>query len=195
MAKKGLSREVIVDAAAALVEQKGLDQITLHELAGALGVKTASLYNHLQGMPELSARLTELALTRLMDALRGAMRGLTGMDAFRALGAAYRAFAREQPQLYKALIRLPQFEDTRLSELKSGFMHLFREVLAPYALSEEMQIHYSRMMRSALHGFVSLEAAGYFRRAIDAEESYAFLLGHLAALPGAETEAVRDGTE
>lgn len=194
MAKKGLNRDVIVGAAAALVEQKGLDQITLHELADALGVKTASLYNHLQGMPELSARLTELALTRLMDALHAAMDGRRGMEAFRALGEAYRAFAREQPQLYRAMIRLPQFEDTGLLELKNSFMHLFREVLAPYGLPEETQIHYSRMLRSALHGFVSLEAAGFFRRAVDADESYAFLLAHLAALPGTETEA-RHGAE
>ena len=64
MPKKGLSRDRIVDAAAALVEQKGLENITLHELAGALGVKTASLYNHLQGLPELNARLSERAPER-----------------------------------------------------------------------------------------------------------------------------------
>lgn len=174
MPKKGLSRERIVDTAAALVEQKGLENITLHELAGALGVKTASLYNHLQGLPELNARLSERAIERLMEALESAMAGKTGTAALRALADAYRAFAREQPQLYKAMLGLPGFANNRLDELKNSYMQLFRRVLAPYGLPEERQIHFSRLMRSVLHGFVALEAAGFFRRAVEASESYAF---------------------
>ena len=44
MPRKGLTREEIVGAAAALAEQKGAENLTLRELADALGVKTASLY-------------------------------------------------------------------------------------------------------------------------------------------------------
>ena len=47
MPRKGLSREAIIDTAAALAEQKGAENLTLRELAETLGVKTASLYNHL----------------------------------------------------------------------------------------------------------------------------------------------------
>ena len=47
MPKKGLNQAVIIQAAAGLAEQKGLENITLRELADCLGVKTASLYNHL----------------------------------------------------------------------------------------------------------------------------------------------------
>ena len=49
MSRKGLSRDAIVDAAAALAEEKGMENLTLRELADALNVKPASLYNHLQG--------------------------------------------------------------------------------------------------------------------------------------------------
>lgn len=182
MAKKGLNRAVIVDAAAELVEARGLENVTLHELAAALGIKTASLYNHLQGMPELSARLTELALKRLLDTLDEVVRNRTGIPALLALADAYRRFAREQPQMYKAMLRLPQFAGTSLLELKERFMHRFRDVLAPYQMSEEEQIHCGRMIRSALHGFVSLEAAGFFQNAVDAEKSYAYLTRHLAEM-------------
>ena len=88
MPRKGLTREEIVGAAAALAEQKGAENLTLRELADALGVKTASLYNHLQGLPELNARLAELALDRMMQTLEEATAGKAGTAALRALAAA-----------------------------------------------------------------------------------------------------------
>ena len=190
MAKKGLNQAVIVDTAAALVEQRGLENVTLHELADALGVKTASLYNHLQGMPELSARLTELALARLIETLDAAVQGRTGAPALLALTDAYRRFAKEQSQLYRAMLQVQQFADTRLAELKERFMQLFREILAPYGMTDKVQTHFCRMVRSALHGFVSLEAAGFFQYSVDADESYAFMARQLAdwLTRGEETE-------
>ena len=181
MAKKGLSRESIVDTAAQLAELHGLESVTLRELADALGVKTASLYNHLQGLPELNARLAERALDRLIAALMEAMRGKEGADALRALAFAYRAFAHEHPELYKAMLWLPQFEETRLIALKNQFMMLFREVLMPYNLSYDEQTHLSRMIRSALHGYVSLEAAGFFRKPMSAasDDSFACMIDRL----------------
>ena len=192
MAKKGLSRECIVDAAAQLAEDKGLANLTLHELAGALGVKTASLYNHLQGMPELNARLTERAFERMLEALRQAEGELCGGPALRALAGAYREFARSQPQLYKVMLAVPRFQETRIVAQKQSFMELFRRVLLPYGLSEQERVHMSRMLRSSLHGFVSLEAAGFFAYPVEADESYGYLVQSLCAqierLGGAQGE-------
>lgn len=163
MARKGLSRDAIVDAAAALAEQKGMENVTVRELADALDVKPASLYNHLQGMPELNARLAECALDRLMDALGQAIEGKQAADALRALAAAYRAFAQEQPQLYRAMLLLPRFSDPELVARKHAFMGLFQRMLEPLGMPEEERTHLSRLIRSTLHGFVSMEAAGFFR--------------------------------
>lgn len=193
MAKRGLSRDTIVDTAAKLVETRGLENVTLHELADALGVKTASLYNHLKGMPELSARLTELALERLLGTLDTAVGVQTGAPALLALARAYRAFAQEQPQMYRAMLRLPQFAGTGISQLKEHFLALFRDILAPYHMAEEEGIHCCRMVRSALHGFVALEAAGFFQSAVDADESYAYLAQHLAALLPAPDSGADNG--
>ena len=47
------------------------------------------------------------------------------------------------------------------------------QVMEPYHLGEEETIHFVRGFRSALHGFVSLEAAGFFRgNGADVDESY-----------------------
>ena len=98
MPKKGLNQTVIIQAAAGLAEQKGLENITLRELADALGVKTASLYNHLNGMPELNVRLAELALSKLDTEVRNAAVGRSREDALMAIAHAYREFAEKSPE-------------------------------------------------------------------------------------------------
>ena len=173
MARKGLSRDTIVDAAAALAEQKGMENLTVRELADALGVKPASLYNHLQGLPELNVRLAERALDRLMETLEQVMDGRPVTDTLRAMAAAYRTFAQEQPQLYRAIMLLPRFSDPGLVARKKAFMDLFVRRLEPLGLPARERGHLSRLIRSTLHGYVSMETAGFFRSPLaTADESY-----------------------
>lgn len=173
MARKGLSRDTIVDAAAALAEQKGMENLTVRELADALGVKPASLYNHLQGLPELNVRLAERALDRLMQTLEQVMDGRPVTDTLRAMAAAYRTFAQEQPQLYRAMMLLPRFSDPGLVARKKAFMDLFVRMLEPLGLPARERVHLSRLIRSTLHGYVSMETAGFFRSPLaTADESY-----------------------
>ena len=156
MSRKGLSRDAIVDAAAALAEEKGMENLTLRELADALNVKPASLYNHLQGLPELNVRLAECALDRLMDTLQQTVDICPVTDALRALAVAYRRFAHEQPQLYRAMMMLPQFSDPGLVARKKAFMDLFVRLLEPLGLPAEERVHLSRLIRSTLHGFLAM---------------------------------------
>ncbi len=51
MGSKGLTKEIIVQEAVALIEESGQWVISLHELARRLQVKTPSLYNHIANPP------------------------------------------------------------------------------------------------------------------------------------------------
>ncbi|GAA3043276.1 hypothetical protein GCM10020229_63170 [Kitasatospora albolonga] len=55
-----LSREAIAAAALAVVDEGGADGLTMRALAERLGVKAASLYNHVAGKDELVDGLAEL---------------------------------------------------------------------------------------------------------------------------------------
>ena len=53
MAHKGLSPDAVVKAAVELIEQQGRDAFSMRLLADQLGIKTASLYNHVENMETL----------------------------------------------------------------------------------------------------------------------------------------------
>ena len=56
MPRAGLDAEAVVAAAAALADEDGLAELTLARLAAALGIRTPSLYAHVDSLGDLRAR-------------------------------------------------------------------------------------------------------------------------------------------
>ena len=67
MSQKGLSREVLIDAAVNVIEQYGRNNFSMKLVADELGVKTASLYNHVKNMSELLVGVCNYALRLQKD--------------------------------------------------------------------------------------------------------------------------------
>lgn len=93
-------------------------------------------------------------------------------DALLEIAFAYRKFAKEHPELYKSIMKAPSIENDEVREAKLSVVYSICKVLNPYHLEDEDTIHFVREFRSLLHGFVSLEEAGFFKVGYDIEKSY-----------------------
>src|SRR6266581_8117798 len=80
----GLDQASVVEAAAKLVDEEGIDQLTLGRLAERLGIRTPSLYNHVAG---LSGLKHDLALYCLRDLLSRIIRATIGKSRAEAIVA------------------------------------------------------------------------------------------------------------
>ena len=188
--KRGLDTQTILTAAAELAEEKGLENVSLLQVAEKLGVKSPSLYNHLNGMQEISSGVARLAIGRLEEAIRNAAVGRSKEDALLAIASEYRIFAKENPELYKAILRFPRCQDTDIQEAGHAVVRILYQVMESYHFTKEKTLHFARGFRSALHGFVSLEAAGFFQSGeADVDESYELLVsGLISALNTMEAD-------
>jgi len=97
----------VIDEAAVLADESGADAVTLAALAARLGVRSQSLYAHVDGLDGLRRDLAVLGQQTLADRLGRAVMGRAGEDALRALCDAYAAFASERPGLYACSQRAP----------------------------------------------------------------------------------------
>lgn len=176
MPRAGLDQQTVIQAAAELADQQGLENMTLALLAQKLGIRTASLYNHVNGLPELRKKLTLYGMNRLKDALMLAALGKSGDDAVRAMSAAYLAFAREHPGLYEATQRSFDRQDAELMQAATEVVETVLCVLQAYGLEGEAAIHTVRAFRSLLHGFASIERQGGFGMELDLDESFRLLV-------------------
>jgi AcrR family transcriptional regulator len=187
MPRAGLDADAVVAAAAALADADGLHQLTLARLAGALGIRTPSLYAHINGLDDLRARLGARGASELAAALQLAAAGRAGRDALRAIALAYREYAHAHPGTYAAM-QIPS-DSEEFEAAGAAVVGTILAVLRGYALEGESAIHAVRAIRSALHGFVSLEREGGFGLPINIDDSYDNLVNMLddglaAAHPG-----------
>jgi Tetracyclin repressor-like, C-terminal domain len=89
---------------------------------------------------------------------------------------AYRAFAHARPGLYAAAMRSADAADTELADAGKRVVDVALIVLQPYGLSGTDALHIVRALRSILHGFVDLEAAGGFGLPLDCDETFRRLI-------------------
>jgi AcrR family transcriptional regulator len=180
MPRMGLDAARVVEAAADIADAEGLEAVTLARVAGALGVRAPSLYNHVDGHGEVLRAIAVLAVRELAAALREAAVGRSGAQALTVAARAYRAYARAHPGRYAATLAAPTRGDEEHRAAASEAVDVLLAVLRAWDLEGDDAIHAVRAFRSALHGFVTLEAADGFGMAVDVDASFERLVATLA---------------
>jgi AcrR family transcriptional regulator len=176
MARAGLDTDAVVAAAAQLADADGLEAVTLARLAGILGVRSPSLYAHVDGLADLRRRLAVRGARELAAQLQRAVAGRSGGDALTAMADAYRDYARAHPGTYAALQPAPARGDDEGTVAAAGVVDVVLAVLRGYGLEGDEAIHATRIVRAALHGFVTLETDGGFGLPLALDDSYARLV-------------------
>jgi AcrR family transcriptional regulator len=174
--RAGLDAAVILQATVEIADTHGYEGVTLAMLAQKLGVRSPSLYNHVNGLPGLRSKLAVYAVKQLTEKLASAVADRTGDEAVRALADAYVAFARSHPGIYEATLRAPDPQDGDLEQAAGMLVDLVVHALRGYGLEEEAAIHTVRGLRSLLHGFVSLERVGGFGIPLKLDDSLHMLI-------------------
>lgn len=172
MPRAGLTPELIVDEAARLVDEAGRERLTMSELAKRFGVAQPSLYKHLDGLDGLNRLLAVQVLRELGETLRRAGTGKAGEDAVSALAIAYRAYALAHPGRYAYAVRAPTPGEDALEAAAAEILSIFDDVFAGYGITGTNSVDAARFVRSAIHGFVSLELGGGFGLPHSADTSF-----------------------
>ena len=162
MPRKGLNKENVIRAALELIEEEGYAAFSLNALARKLGVRAASLYNHVESLDDVLAGAASAANAMMIEAEEKAMAGKSRDEAVFALAAAYRAFAKERYELYKVIFSLQGASSDVLRREVGRMIAPIMEALANYRLDELERRHWQRVLRSVMHGFVAHEEAGGF---------------------------------
>ena len=101
----GNLRQALVEAASALIEEKGPQAFTLTEAARRAGVSPAAPYRHFKGRDDLLEEIAQQGFTDFAARLKAAFDDgrPSGLTAFLRMGQAYLDFARDRPGYYMAM--------------------------------------------------------------------------------------------
>lgn len=177
--RPGITHDKIMDASLQLIHQHGESALTLAALAKQLGVRPPSLYNHVTGLPGLKRELRLRGLNQLGGELQRSAMGHSGPKALTELCHTYRHFTQQQPALYRMTLASTEQDDAELKAAGRAGLDAILSILKGYSLQGDEALHAIRCLRSALHGFVSLEIEGGFAMPLDLDTSFDRLIYQL----------------
>ncbi|MGQ0826466.1 MAG: TetR-like C-terminal domain-containing protein [Actinomycetota bacterium] len=165
----GLDRAGVIAAAAEIADEEGLAALTLAALAQRLGIRSQSLYAHVDGLDGLHRGLALHGIRLIHDDLRDAVVGRSGRDALHAIAVAHVTFARCHPGVYEATVG--RSRDDELLAALTRAAEPFERVIQSFGVDGDDVAHAHRAFWSAIHGFVALEAAGLTRGPVSSRET------------------------
>jgi AcrR family transcriptional regulator len=183
----GRLRQALLAAARALLSERGFAGFTLAEAAKRVGVTGAAPYRHFADRNALIAALAQEGFEHFNEELGRAWEGgkPDAVSALRRRGAAYLAFARAEPGLYKAMFgdagALPP--ENRDGAGKKAFDDLLRTtvaVLRQFHAPEQGARMLALQIWATTHGVAELMLAGHFGETL--EQAGGLLEDSVAAL-------------
>jgi AcrR family transcriptional regulator len=175
--RAGLTTAAVVAAGAALADEVGFHALTMGVLAERLGVRTPSLYKHVDGLADLQHRIATLAAVEVAETVGAAVQGLAGRDALTAFATATREYVMAHPGAYTATIGAEVSGDEDPLEVAGRrWAGSLAAVLRGYGIGDAEMGHAMRAVRSILHGFAILQASNGFQWIADPDESFEWMI-------------------
>jgi AcrR family transcriptional regulator len=170
------SIEAIVAAARRLLEERGLDALTMRDVADAVGVRAPSLYKRVRDRTDLLRLILEDVTDDLVEVIDAAAGSGDPTADLRAMSAAYRAFAHANPVAW-ALLNAPQPIPGATERSVRSSATLLRTVAQ--LSGDRDALPAARTLVPWVQGFITMELAGAFRLGSDINEAWAFALDHI----------------
>jgi AcrR family transcriptional regulator len=179
------STDEIVRAGRGIIEDEGIDGLTMQAIAARVGVRAPSLYKRVRNRNDLLRLVANDAAAELTRDLDGAATTGDARRDLRALATAFRAFAHRYPGAYSLLFaRLPDEAraDPEWSVKASAPVIAATERLA----GTDQALEAARTVVAWANGFIAMELAGAFRLGGDVGRAFDYGIDHLAAAIAAD---------
>lgn len=173
-----LDRESVIRRAELLVDELGLDEVTMTVLAKTLGTKVSSLYNHVDGLEDLRAEIQVRAMKDLATTMRSRAMGRSGSEGLQDLARAFLEYARAHPHRYAAMTR-PIMNREKFFAASAEAVEAAAAMVGSTGLSADESLASQMALFSALHGFASLETSGFFDPLADTSFDYDSIYGQV----------------
>ncbi len=166
----------ILETAIDICNEEGYEQLTLSCISERLGIKTPSLYNHIQGLSDLKQKMANYGLKMLYDSIIHSVIGCIGDEAITSASKVYIEFVSKNPGLYSSISKVPDPYEIEFDELSNQLVQVFIKLLGVYNLTDEESIYAVRGLRSLLHGFSAIQIDNGFRMNYSQEDSLDFII-------------------
>ena len=170
-------KAALVEAAAGIVRTKGLEALTIRDVAKRTGVSAAAPYRHFQDRRALIAAVAERGFIRLQQAMSAAMGSARGRHGFKQVALAYMNFGLENPAEYRVMFGPDMADTTDFPSLREtsravlgGVAEAVKQLQKEGLVGKGDAWLIAAALWSTLHGLVMLVLDGQIETLADTDE-------------------------
>lgn len=177
--KRALDRTKVIEKATQIINDKGLGELTMPNLAKALGIRSQSLYHYVANRDELLTLVCAERLKVLRNHLTEKIIGLSGRKALFTFADETRDFLLHDRAMASIFYNLAEYSSNSI---------IHNEVLKIIALGEKIDVSEKNVVSlhsllAAVLGYVFLDRSDMFREEnkTEADDNYHEMLLRLVA--------------
>lgn len=178
---QSLGRKDVVAAGLACIQEEGPEALNVNRVAHRLGIRTPSLYNHVDGADDLRRAVVLEVLERAGREIVFSEEDQQNPRTFiRALAHGLRRFAIANANLYLFMMAAPVKWDTQpFSPHWSRNMEAFSNSVQGFGFSGVEHLHAARFALASIQGFIRLELRGSLAEGGHEDASFEWMLDGL----------------
>lgn len=188
MARAGLDKALVVERAAQLANEVGLEHIQLKMLAESLNIQPPSLYNHIKGLDDLHHELMLYGWRHMEEQMVQAAADAGGYAMWESICRAFYAYATQNPGVFSAMLWYNKYQDQETIAATGKVFSMCFDIAASLGISDENCNHLIRTFRAFLEGFCLLVNNNAFGHSLPVEDSFELslriLINGMKALEG-----------
>lgn len=163
MTRRDINMTAITESAINIGNQDGLDSLTMPKIARSLGIKSQSLYNHVNNLGEIRIAMSISLFKSLKQELLEGMLGLSGRDAINMYFKVFHQFCMDHLHLNRLLFLPAQDQSTELTAAFQDVIQILIRLLKDILPDETTIDLYTKTLMSVFVGFTMNETNNAFK--------------------------------
>lgn len=157
--RRTLTQAKVLATANQLIETKGINGLTIRDLALVLDVRPQSIYNYVDSLSDLLDQVGIQFVQNISDRMSEKMANLTGDEALMTFAQEFRAACEHHRGLTPVILDLN--DNLKIPRTRKAMVQLYQDMFKPLQLDDSSRVE-NTLYRSALFGFIIQEVGGFF---------------------------------
>jgi len=157
--RRTLTQAKVLLTANQLIESKGINALTIRDLALELDVRPQSIYNYVDSLSDLLDQVGLQFVQSVSDRLTEKISGVAGDEALMAFAQEFRAACLQHRGLAPVLLDLN--DSLKIPRTRKNIVKLYQDMFKPLQLDDSARVE-NTLYRSTLFGFIIQEIGDFF---------------------------------
>lgn len=152
-----VSREMVIQVASDIANKDGLNKVSLKVIAENLGIRTPSLYNHIESLDDLLLEVAHKGMREMNNQMTKAVIGSLGDTAIKYISITYFNFIISNPGVYETIQWATWHGNNETLEIFNEYKSLLEKLILSCNLKIKNTGEVLNLIMSVFHGYSTLQ--------------------------------------